>query len=117
MKVIVVWDVILCSADVSVESNTFTFRIEGIGDMFFQHVISDLPYYTASHPKQVIGRSVWCGGNDLYFYRNKPKEPPLPIGYEAGWAPEPVWSMRKREKSLFSAVDLTWGPVCSPSLY
>jgi hypothetical protein len=25
------------------------------------------------------------------------KEPPVPIGYEAGWAPEPVWTLETRE--------------------
>jgi hypothetical protein len=25
------------------------------------------------------------------------KEPPVPIGYEAGWAPEPVWMLWRRE--------------------
>jgi hypothetical protein len=27
------------------------------------------------------------------------KEPPVPIGQEAGWAPEPVWTQRLEEKS------------------
>jgi hypothetical protein len=26
------------------------------------------------------------------------KEPPVPIGQEAGWAPEPVWTRWRREK-------------------
>jgi len=26
------------------------------------------------------------------------KEHPLPIGYEAGWAPEPVWTWCRTEK-------------------
>jgi hypothetical protein len=26
------------------------------------------------------------------------KEPLTPIGWEAGWAPEPVWTMRRKEK-------------------
>jgi len=29
------------------------------------------------------------------------KEPPVPIGQEAGWVPEPVWTQWQREK--FSA--------------
>jgi hypothetical protein len=28
------------------------------------------------------------------------KGPPVPIGYEAGWAPEPVWTQRLEEKSF-----------------
>jgi hypothetical protein len=28
------------------------------------------------------------------------KEPPVPIGYEAGWAPEPVGTTLRREESL-----------------
>jgi hypothetical protein len=31
------------------------------------------------------------------------KSPPLPIGYEAGWAPESVWKLWSREKSLAPA--------------
>jgi hypothetical protein len=31
------------------------------------------------------------------------KEPPVPIGKEAGWTPKTVWTLRKREKSLASA--------------
>jgi hypothetical protein len=27
------------------------------------------------------------------------KEPPVPIGWEVGWAPEPVWTMWRRENS------------------
>jgi hypothetical protein len=27
------------------------------------------------------------------------KEPPLPIGYEVGWTPEPVWTTWRRENS------------------
>jgi hypothetical protein len=29
--------------------------------------------------------------------------PPVPIGQEAGWAPEPVWTLWSREKSFDSA--------------
>jgi hypothetical protein len=28
--------------------------------------------------------------------------PPVPIGQEAGWAPEPVWTQRLEEKSFSS---------------
>jgi hypothetical protein len=28
------------------------------------------------------------------------KDPPVPFGQEAGWAPEPVWTHRLEEKSL-----------------
>jgi hypothetical protein len=28
------------------------------------------------------------------------KEPPVLIGYEVGWAPEPAWRLWNREKSL-----------------
>jgi hypothetical protein len=35
------------------------------------------------------------------------KEPPVPIGQEAGWAPVPVWTQRLEEKSLSSARDRT----------
>jgi hypothetical protein len=36
------------------------------------------------------------------------KGPPLPIGQEAGWAPEPVWTQRLEEKSSASAGDRSW---------
>jgi hypothetical protein len=35
------------------------------------------------------------------------KGPPIPIGQEAGWAPEPVWTQRLEEKSFASAGDRT----------
>jgi hypothetical protein len=38
------------------------------------------------------------------------KGPPVPIGQEAGWAPEPVWTQRLEKKS--SAGDRT--PIVQP---
>jgi hypothetical protein len=35
------------------------------------------------------------------------KGPPVPIGEEAGWAPEPVWAQRIEEKSFAPAGDRT----------
>jgi hypothetical protein len=35
------------------------------------------------------------------------KGPPVPIGPEAGWAPEPVWTLRLEEKSSASVGDRT----------
>jgi hypothetical protein len=35
------------------------------------------------------------------------KGPPVPIGQEAGWAPEPVRTQRLEEKSFASAGDRT----------
>jgi hypothetical protein len=35
------------------------------------------------------------------------KGPPVPIGYEAGWTPEPVWTQRREEKSFAPAEDRT----------
>jgi hypothetical protein len=35
------------------------------------------------------------------------EEPPVPIGQEAGWAPEPVWTQRLEEKSYASVGDRT----------
>jgi hypothetical protein len=35
------------------------------------------------------------------------KGPPVPIVQEAGWAPEPVWTQRLKEKSFASAGDRT----------
>jgi hypothetical protein len=33
------------------------------------------------------------------------KGPPVPIGQEAGWAPEPIWTQRLEEKSSASVGD------------
>jgi hypothetical protein len=33
--------------------------------------------------------------------------PPVPIGLEAGWAPEPVWTVCRREKSSVLGGDRT----------
>jgi hypothetical protein len=35
------------------------------------------------------------------------KGPTVPIGQEAGWAPEPVWTQRLEEKSFAPAGDRT----------
>jgi hypothetical protein len=35
------------------------------------------------------------------------KGPPVPIGQEAGWAPEPVWTQTLEEKSFAPARDRT----------
>jgi hypothetical protein len=35
------------------------------------------------------------------------KEPLVPIGYEAGWAPESVWTLWNEEKSRASAGNRT----------
>jgi hypothetical protein len=35
------------------------------------------------------------------------KGPPVPIGQEAGWAPEPVWTQRIEEKSFAPTGDRT----------
>jgi hypothetical protein len=35
------------------------------------------------------------------------KGPPVPIVQEAGWAPEPVWTQRREEKSSASVGDRT----------
>jgi hypothetical protein len=35
------------------------------------------------------------------------KEPPIPIGQEAGWAPETVWTLEKRKKCLALARNQT----------
>jgi hypothetical protein len=35
------------------------------------------------------------------------EEPPVSIGYEAGWAPEPVWTQRLEEKSSTPVGDRT----------
>jgi hypothetical protein len=40
------------------------------------------------------------------------KGPPVPIGQEAGWAPEPVWTQRLQEKSFAPAGNRT--PVVQP---
>jgi hypothetical protein len=41
------------------------------------------------------------GSGQLYTPAAFPsgKEPPVPIGYEDGWASEPVWMLRNRENS------------------
>jgi hypothetical protein len=46
------------------------------------------------------------------------KEPPVPTGREAGWAPEPVWTQSLEEKSSASVGGSNPGrPVRSQTLY
>jgi hypothetical protein len=44
------------------------------------------------------------GGGQLHPWG---KSPPVPIGYEVGWAPWPVWTLRSREKFLALAGNRT----------
>jgi hypothetical protein len=41
------------------------------------------------------------------------KEAAVSIGYEAGWAPEPVWTMWRTDKSL--ALGVNWTPIARSS--
>jgi hypothetical protein len=42
--------------------------------------------------------------------------PPIPIGYEAGWAGEPVWTLWRREKSCpYREITPTVQPVAVPT--
>jgi hypothetical protein len=43
------------------------------------------------------------------------KDPPVPIGERAGWAPGPVWTHRIEEKSFVPAGDRI--PIRSQTLY
>jgi hypothetical protein len=47
--------------------------------------------------------TVWIAGapTDLYLVQVNMfgKEPPVPIGWEVGWTPEPVWTTWRRENS------------------
>jgi hypothetical protein len=45
------------------------------------------------------------------------KEPQVPIEYEAGWAPEPVWMLWRRKKSSSCRESNHGFPACSPRLY
>jgi hypothetical protein len=46
------------------------------------------------------------------------KEPLLPLGYEAGWTTEPVWTRWWREKfSVPVGIRTPDHPACSPALY
>jgi hypothetical protein len=40
------------------------------------------------------------------------KEPPVPVGYEAVWASEPVWTLSRTEKSFAS--DRNGTPAVQP---
>jgi hypothetical protein len=45
------------------------------------------------------------------------EEPPVPIVYEAGWAPEPVWTLWRREKTFPCRESNLGCPTHSQSLY
>jgi hypothetical protein len=42
------------------------------------------------------------------------KEPPVPIGYDAGWAPEAVWTLWIRENLALPGIE---SRLSRPSLY
>jgi hypothetical protein len=58
---------------------------------------------THSRPRHLIGVSGQCHVPAVLYPPGK--GPPVPIGQEAGWAPEPVWTQRLQEKSFASAGD------------
>jgi len=63
-------------------------------------------YSSYSLTTSALDRGEWsasCSGHTL----PPGKGPPVPIGQEAGWAPEPVWTQRLEENSIASAGDRT----------
>jgi hypothetical protein len=68
-------------------------------------------YSSYSYFTSALDRGEWSA---LRPGRSLPpgKGPPVPIGQEAGWAPEPVWKQRLEEKSSASVGDRT--PVIQP---
>jgi hypothetical protein len=53
-------------------------------------------YSFLTSPLDGVSDSASCLGRAL----RSGKGPPVPIGQEAGWAPEPVWTQRLEEKSF-----------------
>jgi hypothetical protein len=50
------------------------------------------------------------GEMKVYLYKHG-KAVPLPIEYEAGWAPEPVWTLWRRESSHTTSQELNQSVV------
>jgi hypothetical protein len=43
--------------------------------------------------------ALYKNNHNLQKFLSPEKEPPVLTGYEAGWAPEPVWTLWRRETS------------------
>jgi hypothetical protein len=89
----------ICKVTVKPSRYTPWRRLGGEGYSFYSFTTSALDggEWSASRP----GRALPPG-----------KGPPVPIGEEGGWAPEPVWTQRIEEKSFVPAGDRT--PVVQP---
>jgi hypothetical protein len=57
-------------------------------------------YNSYSYLTSALGRGEWSAARPSRALPSG-KGPPVPIGYDAGWAPEPVWTQGLEEK--FSA--------------
>jgi hypothetical protein len=63
-------------------------------------------YSSYSFTTSALGRGKWSASHPGRAFTSG-KGPPVPIGQEAGWAPEPVWTQRIEEKSFVPAGDRT----------
>jgi hypothetical protein len=56
-------------------------------------------YTSCSFMASALDGGEWSASPPATLYP-RGKDPPVPIGQEAGWDPEPVWTQRIEEKSL-----------------
>jgi hypothetical protein len=72
-------------------------------------------YSTFSYLASALDWGEWSASRPGCALPPGERTPPVPIGQDAGWAPEPVWTQRLEEKSSASVGDRT--PVVQSSPY
>jgi hypothetical protein len=69
-------------------------------------LVGERSYSSYSFLTSALDGGEWSASQPAALYPPE-KGPPVPIGCEAGWAPEPVWTQSLEEKSSTSVGDRT----------
>jgi hypothetical protein len=91
----------------------------GAVSLHAMEALGERRYSSYSFTKSALDGGEWSASRPGRALPSR-KGPPVPIGEEAGWAPEPVWTQRIEEKSFAPSGDrnpIARRPARSQTLY
>jgi hypothetical protein len=89
---------------VSLEDNIGLYRVKLYRYMPWRHM-GERSYSYSTNLTSALDGGEWSASRPGRALPSG-KEPPVPIGQEAGWAPEPAWTQRLEEKSSAPVGDI-----------